>query len=186
MINVNSIRPAVTGDWKLLKLGFGLPAETWGQRPYSSWCQHFNEIALKSSRKTLFNCNRYIVNHCKCSKKEKSEIHHQMLDGTNSKFSWQLWVFSGRYFNGRLRSSQELTQLEAMLETGQVSAGVWMELLSAKSSADLRGLLFSSQYSPSERISTPTSPLLLLRLAPPPLESCLHGGAPPVPPREPI
>lgn len=184
MINVNPIRPAVTVDWKLLKLGFGLLTETCGQRPYSSWCQHFNEVALKSSRKTLLNCNRYIVNHCKCSKKEKSEIHHQMLDGTNSIFSWQLWVFSGRYFNGRLRLLQELTQLEAMLETGQVSAEVWMELLSAKSSAALRGLLFPSQDSPSERISTPTTPLLLLRLAPPPLECCLHGGAPPVPLRE--
>lgn len=186
MVNVNPIRPAITGDWKLLKLGFGLPTETQGQRPYSSWCLHFKEVALKSSRKTLLNCNRYIVNHYKRSRKEKSEIHHQMLDGTNSTFSWQLGVFSGRYFNGRLQSSQELTQLEAMLETGQVRAGVWMELLCAKNSAALRGLLFPSQDSPSERISTPTSPLLLLRLAPPPWECCLHGGAPRVPPREPI
>lgn len=36
VINVNPIRPAVTGDWKLLKLGFGLPTETWDQRPYFS------------------------------------------------------------------------------------------------------------------------------------------------------
>lgn len=76
-------------------------------------------------------------------------------------------------------------QLEAMLETDQVSAGVWMELC-AKSSAVLRGLLFPSWGSPSERISTPTSPLLLLRLAPPPWECCLHGGTPRVLPRGPI
>lgn len=155
VINVNPIRPAVTGDWKLLKLGFGLPTETWDQRPYFSWCLYFKEVALKSYRKTLLNCNRYIVNYCKCSKKQKSEIHHQMLDGTNSKISWQLWVFSGRYFNGRLRSSQELAQLEAMLETGQVSAGVWMELLSAKSSSAVRGLLFPSWDSPSESAPQP-------------------------------
>lgn len=62
-------------------------------------------------------------------------------------------------------------------ETDQVSAGIWMELC-AVSSAVLRGLLFPSRDSPSERISTPTSPLLLLRLAPPLWECCLHGGAP--------
>lgn len=57
-----------------------------------------------------------------------------------------------------------------------------MELLSAKSSAAVRGLLFPSWDSPSG-ISTPISPIASPKTGSSLPECCLHGGAPSVPPR---